>query len=342
MRRKRQKKLRQKEQRAREQRQKADAEIKGNVDSTVKALPTAEASLDTYNSEAHDPQKFANNAPSHVPSQCPDTNEGTQGDTQTGHDCGTDQNIERRSDSEHGHNHLHIAVAGQQELPNSQQAVANALNSNQNSPISKLEVIQKDGSHHDQKAAARVKGSKAQSQKPKPEIDRVVLKTTAEKEPDPVKNHREVLIGSISVNLGNRGQSEGNVVASGEDCMVENVAKWNSSQDKHVKPDLVMTGDNQSTVKLSMPVSRLETKDPFPVQSGGTGVDSVHRNEDCQDLSGPSCLKLCSIDGSHRGLEKIISHPEGRVVDPGRLWFSSHAAKAFLEQSKFCYLMNLS
>ncbi|XP_027358850.1 uncharacterized protein LOC113867641 isoform X2 [Abrus precatorius] len=313
--RKRQKKLRQKEQKAREQRGKDETEIKGNTASTVKALSPEEASLDTYN--------FPENALSHVPFQCPETSEGIDGETDThsGYEFVTDQNIGRQS--AHGQNHQHIAVARwQQGLPKSQWAVANALHTNQNSQISKVDLIQKHGTHRD--------SSKVWSRKPKTEIDKVVLKTIIEGESNQVKNH-EVLIGSISVNLGNSNQLEGNMVASQEDCMVENVAKQNSFQDKPTKPDFVTCGNNRLTVKCWRPVSRLETKDPSPVQRGETDVDALHGNGGGQNLSGPSCLGLCSVDGNDIGFENDFSHLEGRV-DPGSLRFSSCAAKAFLAQ----------
>ncbi|RDX92733.1 hypothetical protein CR513_25092, partial [Mucuna pruriens] len=319
MERKRQKKLRQKEQKAREQRDKAEAEIKGSIDSTVKALSQAEASLDTYNFEAHNPNAFVENTDSHVPFQCPDTNEEINGDVHSEYDSVTDQNIERRS--VHGHKNQRPAVARQQGLPKSQWAVANGLHTNQNSPMSKLEVIQKYGTHCDQKASAIANGSKVWSRKPKTEIDKVVSKFIKEKESDEVKS-QEVLIGSISVNLSN-------VVASQEDCMVENVTKQNSSRDKPIKTDFVMSGNNRPTVRLWRPVSRLENKDPFPVQSGGAEVDAVHGNG--QNLSGPSSLRVCGTDDGDIGFEKYFSHLEGRA-DPGSFQFSTHAAKAFLAQ----------
>ncbi|XP_061352848.1 uncharacterized protein LOC133297691 isoform X2 [Gastrolobium bilobum] len=324
--RKRQKKLRQKEQKAREQRHKDEAEIKGNIGCTLKALSTAEASLDTYYFVAHNPDTFADNAPSDVPLQCPDTSERIDGDTQSGYDFGTDQNLERQS--ARGHNHRRLVVARRLGLPKPQWAVANELHTNQSSPTSKLEVFQKYRNRHDQRLGAIDTGSKVWSRKPKQEIDMLVLKTIVEKEPDLVKNY-EVLIGSISVNLGNCSQSEGYTVASREDCMVENVAKQNGSQDKPMKPDFVMSDNNRSTVKLWR--RRHETKDPFPVKSGGTESDAVYGNGDCQNLSGPSCLRSCSIDGSDIDDENNFSHLEGRV-DPGSLRLSSHAAKAFLAQ----------
>ncbi|KAG5007119.1 hypothetical protein JHK85_025661 [Glycine max] len=307
--RKRQKKLRQKEQKAREQRHKTEAEIKGNIDSTVKALLLAEASLalslveaslDTYNFEAHNPNTFSDSSASPVPSQCADTNE----------------------------KHQRQAVARQQGLPKSQWTIANGLHTNQNSPVSKLEINQKYGTRCDQKASAIVNGSKVWTRKSKIEIDKVVLKTIQENKPDQIKN-QEFLIGSISVNLSNCSQSEGNMVASQKDCMVENVGKQNISRDKPMKTDVAMGGNNRSTVKLWRPVSRLETKDPLPVQSGGIEVDAVHGNG--QNLSGPSSLRVSTADGGDIGFAKYFSHTEGKA-DSGSLLFDIQAAKAFLAQ----------
>ncbi|KAG4991530.1 hypothetical protein JHK87_024987 [Glycine soja] len=307
--RKHQKKLRQKEQKAREQRHKTEAEIKGNIDSTVKALLLAEASLalslaeaylDTYNFEAHNPNTFSDSSASPVPSQCADTNE----------------------------KHQRQAVARQQGLPKSQWTIANGLHTNQNSPVSKLEINQKYGTHCDQKASAIVNGSKVWTRKSKIEIDKVVLKTIQEKKPDQIKN-QEFLIGSISVNLSSCSQSEGNMVASQKDCMVENVGKQNISRDKPMKTDVAMGGNNRSTVKLWRLVSQLETKDPFPVQSGGIEVDAVHGNG--QNLSGPSSLRVCIADGGDIGFAKYFSHTKGKA-DSGSLLFDIQAAKAFLAQ----------
>ncbi|KAL2967268.1 hypothetical protein AAZX31_16G165600 [Glycine max] len=324
--RKRQKKLRQKEQKAREQRHQAEAEIKGDIDSTVKALSPAEASLDTYNFEAHNPSTFSDNAASPVPFQCPDTSEEINGDIHSESETITDQDIVRQS--AHGHKHKRQAVARQQGLPKLQWAVANGLHTKQNSPVSKLEINQKYGTHCDQKASSIVNGSKVWTRKSKTEIDKVVLKTIKEKEPDQVKN-QEVLIGSISVNLSNCSQSEGNMVASQKDFIVENMGKQNISRDKPMKTDLAMGDNNRSTVKFWRPVSRLETKDPLPVQSGGTKVDAVHENG--QNLSGPSSLRVCTAAGGDIGFAKYFSHSEDKA-DPGSFWFDIQAAKAFLAQ----------
>jgi hypothetical protein len=198
---------------------------------------------------------------------------------------------------------------------------------NKNPPIlNPDEVIQSYGTRNDQRADAIVNAGIACNRKPTPEIDRMVLKTIAKTEPDTV-NH-EVLIGSISVNLGKCSQSEGNVVVS-QDFSVKNVDNQNSSQDKPKKPDLVKSGNNQATVKTSTPVSQFETKDSFPVQSHGTKVDAGSRDEGCQNSS-----RLAS-DGNDVGFKMKISNREGQL-DPRKFQFNIQAAKAFLAQSKFC------
>ncbi|WJX71497.1 hypothetical protein P8452_55485 [Trifolium repens] len=321
LKRKRQKKLRQKEQRAREQRLKLEEETKENVDSTLKTLSPAECFLDAYDFEAQNPEEFTNNTPSHVPFQFPDVNEEKDGDTRSGLAFGSDQII---GQSEHGLDQPCRAVARWQELPKSpQRTVVSDLHTNKNPPIlNPDEVIQSYGTRNDQRADAIVNAGKACNRKPTPEIDRMVLKTIAKTEPDPV-NH-EVLIGSISVNLGKCSQSEGNVVVS-RDCSVENVDNKNNSQDKPKKPDLVKSGNNQATVKTSTPVSQFETKDSFPVQSHGTKVDAGSRDEGCQNSS-----RLAS-DGNDVGFKMKISNLEGHL-DPGKFQFNIQAAKAFLAQ----------
>ncbi|CAK8532627.1 unnamed protein product [Lathyrus sativus] len=328
LKRKRQKKLRQKEQKAKEQRNKLEVDTKENVDSTMKTVSPAETSLDTYDFEAQNPVESAKNTP-HVPLQFLDINEGKNGDTQSGHDIGADLNI-RQSQRELDR------LERWHQLPKFSQRTASGQLTNRNPPISNPEVIQKYGTRHGRKADGTSNAGKAWHGKLKPDINRMVLKPVTKTEPGLVKNH-EVMIGSISVNLANCSQSEGNMVASQEKCLIENVVaiqekclienmvkKPNSSQNKPKKPNLRATENNQSMVKPSTAVSRFETKeDPFPVQSGGLEDDEVNRNEVCQNLS-----RICS-DGS--GFENKVSNTESRV-DPVKLKFSIQAARDFLAQ----------
>ncbi|BAU02304.1 hypothetical protein VIGAN_11180300 [Vigna angularis var. angularis] len=376
--RKRQKKLRQKEQKAREQRHKAEAEINGYIESAVKALSLSEASLETHNFEAHNPNAFSDNVASPVPPQYIDTNKEINEDTRSEYDTIADQNLERWSEAEDLHtdqisplpnfevNQKHEAhnpnafsdnvaspvppqcidtnkemnedirseydtIADQNlerwseaddlhtdqisPLPNlevnqkheahnpnafsdnvaspvppqcidtnkemnedirseydtiadqnlERWSEADDLHTDQISPLPNLEVNQKHEANNDNKASAIGRGSEVWSPKSEEEIDKVVLKTTQEKKPDQLKN--QLLIGSISINIDNCKQSEGNMVTSQKDSMVENVGKENSSWDKPMNTD---------------PVSQHETEDQVPVQSDETEVSmgSTERTAD--------------------------------------------------------------
>ncbi|KAJ1391024.1 Zinc finger C2H2-type [Sesbania bispinosa] len=168
-----------------------------------------------------------------------------------------------------------------------------------NSQMSKPGVIQKYGTSRDQRVTPIVNGSKVWSRKPKPETNGMVLKARQHKEPD-----------------------EG-------DCLVENLAKPITAQEKPMKLESVQGGNSRFTVKLWRPVSQHGTKDPMPLQSSWTEADVVHGKDD-QNLSGQSSLRFCNIDGSDNGFgnDSLI----GAKVDRERLQLSCHAAKAFLAQ----------
>lgn len=328
--RKRQKKLRQKEHKAREQLE-DDSEIKGNMSSTGEDVSPAEASEGTCDFDAHNPDLFVDHSPPpHVTSHCLDTDEIIEGDTLSGYDCDTDQYIEQLTSR--GHNRQHTIAARWQGLQKPQWTKANGLHASQNLQMPKLVVIQKHGTNRDQRAAPILNGSKVWSRKPKPETNGVILKAKLQKEPDKGKNH-EVLIGSISVSLGNCSHSEGNFLAPQQDCLVQDLAKQNTAQEKPVKLDSSQGSNGRLTVKLWRPVSQHGTKDPLPLHNGGTEADVINGKYD-QNLSGLSSLRLFSIDGSDIGFGNNFFHAGAKVgSESSRL--SSHAAKAFLAQSKF-------
>ncbi|ESW15434.1 hypothetical protein PHAVU_007G072400 [Phaseolus vulgaris] len=318
--RKRQKKLRQKEHKAKEQIE-DDTETKGNISSAGEDVSPGEASLGTCDFDEHNPDIFADHSPPpHVTSHYQDTNEVIEGDTLSGYDCDTDQYTERQTLQ--GHNRRGTMPARWQGLPKSQWARANGLNAGQNSQPSKVGVIQKHRTSHDLRVAPIVNGSKVWSRKPKAETNGVVLKAKLLKEPDKVKNH-EVLIGSVSVSLGNCCNSGGNFVAPQRDCLAGNLSKLNTAQEK--------PGSNgRLTVKLWRPVSQHGTKDPFPLQNGGTEADVIHGKFD-ENSSGQSSLRLCSVEGSDIDFGDNFSHNVAKV-DLESLRLSSHAAKSFLAQ----------
>ncbi|KAK7391354.1 hypothetical protein VNO78_19769 [Psophocarpus tetragonolobus] len=319
--RKRQKKLRQKEHKARE-RLEDDSEIKGNISSTGEDLSPAEASLSTCDFEPHNPDIFADHSPpADVTSYCLDTNEVIEGGSLSGYDCDTDQYIERRTSQ--GHHCRHTMAARWQGVPKSQWTKANSLHAGQNSHMLKIGVIQKHGTSRDQRAAPLVNGNKVWSRKPKSETNGVVLKAKLLKEQTKGKNH-EVLIGSVSVSLGNCSHSEGNLMAPQRDCLVENPGKLNTAPVKH---DSSQGSNGRLMVKLWRPVSQHGTKDTMPLQNGGAEANVINGKYD-QNLPGQSSLRLHSIDVS---VGNNFSHTEAKV-ESQNLRLSSHAAKAFLAQ----------
>ncbi|KAL2324549.1 hypothetical protein Fmac_023607 [Flemingia macrophylla] len=324
--RKRQKKLRQKEHKARE-RLEDDSKIKGNISSTGEDVSPAEASTGTCDFDARNPDIFVDHSPPpHATSDFLDTNDVIEGDTLAGYDCSTDHYIGRQTSG--GHNRRRTIAARWQGLQKSQWTRTNG-HASQNSQMSKLGVVQKHGTGHDQRAASIANGCKVWSRKPKPKTNEVILKAKLQMEPEKGKNH-EVMIGSVSVSLGNCSHSEGNFMAPQRDCVVENLGKQSTVQEKSVKLDSSQGGNGRFTVKLWRPVSQQGTKDPLPLQNGGTEADVT--NEKCdQNLSDQISLRLCNIDGSDIGFGNNFSR-SGDKVNSESLRLSSHAAKAFLAQ----------
>ena len=199
------------------------------------------------------------------------TNENVDPESQTVNFCGqadpsNGTNVERRTVQGSG---TRRAVARWQVLPKSQWGVPNGVHASQSSQTSKLPSMQNHGSYRDSRA---VSGSnKVWSRKPKPQNDGGSLKAGVQKdatEPDQIKNH-EVLIGSISVTLGNSCQESNNLAGFRDDGLLEQQMPKNNFQDKTNKPDSVQSSTNRSTVKLWRPVSWNGTKGPpMPVQNG--------------------------------------------------------------------------
>ncbi|OIW06612.1 hypothetical protein TanjilG_04006 [Lupinus angustifolius] len=317
------KKLKRKEKKAKE-RLKAATQIKENNRSTVEAVSPAEASLDTHDFEAHNPDTIVNHAPSpHVTVHCPESTEVVDGDPQWRNDSDTRQNFEQQRSQRH--NRQRMIVSRRHRIPKSQKAVANDLLASQNSQNAKREAIRKCGPLHERKAPPILKGSKVWRRKPKPEIGGVMSEARLQKEPQQGKNH-QVLIGSIWIPLGNCRQPEGNPVASHAECKIENLAKQNSAQEKPMKIASFKSGN---TVKLWRPVSQHGTKNPLPIQSGGTEADAVYGKND-QTLPGQINLRSFNIDSDNDSKNNLSGL--GAKVDPGKFRISRHAAKAFLAQ----------
>lgn len=254
-------------------------------------------------------------------------------------DPGTSQNVERRMEQVGGRRH--IVVARRQTPPKSQRGLLNGFHASQNSHGFKFGGINKHVTSRE-KASAIGCSNKMWSRKPKAVNDGEVLKTRAEKHAanqlDQNKNH-EVLIGSISVTLGNCSRDEGNNLAEARDrSPVECQIPKNYSQEMSSKLDPVQGVTNRSTIKLRRPVSRHESSSLL-VQNGVREFEvEVIAEKDVVEPSKENCLRSSSTEYSNGVVGMNLSTLE-ESVKPGCLQFDSHVAKDFLVQSKFRVLI---
>lgn len=332
MERKRQKKLRQKEQKAKEQRHEEKTD-----DTLSVPLPETSSPLATSDSDAHN----ADSPPDHDPSSLEpfsfaNSEDDVDYEVQIGsgngyRDSSTGNNVERQTVQ--GIGRRHMVLTRRQVPPKSQRSLPSVFHVSQSSQASKLGGIHKHGINKDLRAAPSVNGNKVWSWKPKPENDLVIVKSRVLKEvinqPEQSKNH-EVLIGSISVTLGNCNPAEVR-----DDCMVEHqMPKKNNVSDKP-KFDSNQCGANRSAVKFWRPVSRHDVKGPLPAQNGSrdSEADVNAGQAGDQTLSNESSLRSCSVDDNSIGLEN--TSPVEDSTCARSLPFNIHAAKTFLSESKF-------
>lgn len=338
--RKKQKKLRQKEQKAKDQRHGEKADDKESIDDILEAMPLAGTSIDSV---ACDFQTPVPDMSRHFPLsnvEHSNTDENVDPESQPGFGCGqrnssTGPTVESRIVQGNGRRRL--VVARWQVLPKSQRGMPNGVRAGESSQASKIGGMQNRGTHRDLRTAST--SNKVWSRKPKREFDGENLKASVQKEvlnePDQIKNH-EVLIGSISVTLGNCGE-EGNSLSTCDDCLAEHHLPKNNVQDKPNRPDSAQSGMSRSTVKLWRPVSRHGNKVLMPVQNGNreSGCDVTAEKGHSETLSSESCTRLCVMDGYKQGIVSSSIH----LDETGNLGFSSHAAKDFLAQSKFIIII---
>ncbi|VVA11137.1 PREDICTED: C2H2 zinc finger [Prunus dulcis] len=335
MERKRQKKLRQKEQKAKDQRHGVQVDVKENIDETLEAEPLVETSSPsaTFDSDTTSSDVQAHDSLSLEAFQLSTADENVDPESQTefihGHtDSVSGPNVERRMVQ--GSGCRRAVVARWQVLSKSQRGVPNGFHGGQSSQTSKLSSVQNHGNHRDSRTASS--GNKVWSRKPKPEYNGGSLKAGVQKEatePDQIKN-QEVLIGSISVNLGNCSQESDNLAGVDDDCLLEHQIPKNNAHDKTNKPDLVHSGTNRSTVKLWRPVSRHGTKGPMAIQNGNRAseIDVVAEKGNSQNPSSENCPRSGVMDGGKDGNGNGSTH----LDETGSLRFSCRAAKDFLAQ----------
>ncbi|XVF12521.1 hypothetical protein REPUB_Repub08aG0125600 [Reevesia pubescens] len=345
--RKRQKKLRQKEQKAKEQIHWEMEEGKLNMDDSLEVNIPAETSstetsspLAAFDSDGQNPVTLKDEVLPYVePANFSNSEEDVDYEIQMGFsngycDPGKSQNVERRMELVGGRQR--IVVARWQTPPKSQRGVLNGLHASQNSHAFKFGGMNKHGKNRERLAAIG-NSNKMWSRKPRAINDGVSLEIRAEKQAanqlDRNKNH-EVLIGSISVTLGNCSHHEGNNLAEGRDsCIAEcQIPKKNNVQEKFSKLDPVQGVANRSTNKFWRPVSRHESKSSLPVQNGvrESEAEVIAEKDGVQTSSNESCLRSSAADGSDGVVNLNLSSTHEESVQPGNFQFDSHAAKAFL------------
>ncbi|XP_038686010.1 uncharacterized protein LOC119985723 isoform X2 [Tripterygium wilfordii] len=333
--RKRQKKLRQKEQKAKEQRLEENGDEE-SIDNTHKAEPQAEtcSSLAASDSDTQNPDSVPYNIPS---SPEPSTNTTTYEDIEhetVGYDIlVTGQNVERRMRQGSGPRHM---VFSRWLVPQKSQRghVPCGFHVSQNSHTQKPGAMQKHGTQRDSRAAPIFCRNKVWSRKPKREnegetLNRVQKEVTNMS--DQNRNH-EVLIGSISVTLGNCSHNEDNSAVEVLDCLRDDqMQKKSNVQEMPAKPESAQGSTNRSAVKLWRPVSRNGTKCAILVENHGreSEADTLAEKVETQSLSTVDCLRSSVMDD---GIAEIGSGsaPQGGGLFSGSLQFSSQDAKDFL------------
>ncbi|KAL5744638.1 hypothetical protein ACOSP7_027504 [Xanthoceras sorbifolium] len=341
--RKRQKKLRQKEQKAKEQRHGEKADDKESIDDTLESMPPPEVSSPLAASDS-DTQN-ADEMPDHFtsslePFRLASSEEYVDYEVQTGFgngytDVGTGQNAERRMVQGSGRRHM---IVTRRPVQPKSRGMPNGFHASQNSQALKLGGMQKHGINRDSRTAPIVNGNKVWSRKPKPENDSRISQIRVLQEdvsqPEQQNKNHEVLIGSISVTLGNCNHQEDKSPAEAPyDYQVEHpVAKKVNALEKP-KPDSVQSGANRSTVKFWRPVSRQGIKGPAPVQNGcrESEADVISGQAGDQTLSNESCLRSSSMNDT----SDELGNNSSVMVDglrPESMHFNIHAAKAFLSE----------
>ncbi|EOY23235.1 C2H2-like zinc finger protein, putative [Theobroma cacao] len=344
--RRKQKKLRQKEQKAKDQRHGEMEVVKQDMDDSLGVNIPAETSsslaacdFDRQNPVTLTDQVLLSMERIYFSNPQEDVDYKMQMGFSNGYcDPGTSQNIERRMEQAGGHRH--IVVARWKTPPKSQRGVPTGLHASQNSIGFKFGGINKHGTNRE-RVAAMGNGNKMWSRKPKAVNDGESLKSRAEKQAanqldqnqlDQNKNH-EVLIGSISVTLGNCSHHEGNNLTEAHDrCLADyQIPKKNNVHEKSSKLDPVQGVTNRSTIKFWRPVSRHESKSSLQVQNGirEFEVEVIAEKDGDQTSSNESCLRSWVTDSSN-GVVSMNTSTLEESLQPGSLQFDSHAAKVFL------------
>lgn len=313
---------------------------------TLEDLPSAETSSPLAASDSDSPSLAAQS--DHVSSSLEpiQLEEDEDAEAQSGFCSGypelvASQNVEPRAvQGKNGRRHLVIA---RWQVPKSHRGTPNGFHGGQNPQVSKLGAMPKHGTHRDSRAAP-VSGNKVWTRKPKLENHGGNLNSRGQKEAanqSAQNKNCEVLIGSISVTLGNsNGPGQSNSLAGAQDDGVVGhpMPRKSNVLEKSIKPDAVQCGMTRSTIKLWRPVSRGETRGPTSVQSENREPEVDVVTGKGNDVSSESCLRSCASNNNSSGSEKNSPTLMEETPCPGEgFCFSSQAAEAFLAQSKFSF-----
>lgn len=351
--RRRQKRLRQKEQKAKEQTNGEKTDTKEDITDLSELGPTTEISSPVTTSDNETASQSYTVSPSVEPVEFLITEKDSHIATaQSGigagySEAGTSQNIERRIAPLVARRHV---IKMRRPVQKSQRSAPNGFHTDQNPQISKFGAIQKHAAHRDSRVVPVLNNNKVWTRKPKSENEGESLKNRLQREVlnQPDQNTCEVMIGSISVVLGNSSdqQQDENLAVARDSSTSQHLMmpKKISLQEKPIKPDSVsmkpdpaQSGTSRSTVKLWRPVNRHETGGSMPVQSGNREPESAMGTEKGNDLDlSDECVRSDTMDiDSSNSVNNFTSHIEEERPSLGGFPFSSCAAEAFLAESKF-------
>ncbi|XP_021730062.1 uncharacterized protein LOC110697036 isoform X2 [Chenopodium quinoa] len=329
---KRQKKIRQKEQRAKEQ---ARAEIDDSPEESSPSPPIS-SPVNTPDSILDVPEILHNLTLSSEPVQIMNVEadstkiqeyEYAEFDTSQNvyPDLVTYPNVEHRTLHRNGRRYV---VNSRWQVPKLQRT-PNGFHTSHNYQAPKLGPMQKHASSRDSRSAA-TNGIKVWTPKPKSDTDeegcKPRLQIEAPNPPSQDKKH-EVLIGSISVTLGNCNnlQHDEDRVRNLESSALEvSTPNVNGIDEKPMKNEAIQGTAIRSTAKLWRLVSRHDKGGQLPIQYAGSSCElgSIPCN-DCNEVQQTCEAETCS---NCRG--DNYASVEGGLQRGSR--FSSHVAEAFL------------
>ncbi|KAF8365119.1 hypothetical protein HHK36_032862 [Tetracentron sinense] len=246
------------------------------------------------------------------------------------------QNVDYRMLQGSGRQQLMVS---RRQLPKPQRGAPNGLHVGQITPMSKLGVMQKNGFYRDHRTFL-ANGHKVWTQKMKPKNGEDSSNSSPQKEsrhqPEPNENQELLLIGSISVTLGDcRGQQSGDILAVALDQCTADPPRRNDVQEKLIKRDSGQNGTNRSMVKLWRPVSRHDAGGSRLVHNDKSEpeIDVITEKGTDRTLSNEPCLASGTMDDNiYECRNDSPTLLEGSVDSRGLRLFSSRAAEAFLAQ----------